>query len=101
MMHQYQVFGSQYVGVALSHGAGPSHDAGAGPSHGAGAGHSQKNFQDDEEEEYDVQDDMFWDKVEEDINKEEAKKARGGQMINLVFSILASKISLDCLVCNM
>ena len=44
MMHQYQVFGSQDVGVALSHGAGPSHDAGAGLSHGAGAGHSQKNF---------------------------------------------------------
>ena len=64
-----------------------SQDAGAGPSHGAAPSHVKEESisWDEEEEEFDMPDDRFWENVaqlaQEDEAKEAeeaAKKARGG-----------------------
>ena len=72
LAYQYEMFGSQ--------------DAGAGPSHGAAPSQvKEESFSWDEEEEFDMSDDRFWENVaklaEDDEAKEAeeaAKKARGG-----------------------
>ena len=60
-----------------------SQDAGTGPSHAAAPSQvKEESFSWDEEEEFDMSDDRFWENVaklaEDDEAKEAAKKARGG-----------------------